>query len=72
MGFWDSLFGDIGALNDTGHGSDSIGKGNSDFSKDVGKETGASQRQVSESGHAARDDMAREGGWGIPSNRHKD
>ena len=37
---------------------------------DAARDTGASTSQVSQAWHDARDDAAREGGHGVPSDRH--
>ncbi len=37
---------------------------------DAAKDTGATASQVSEAWHDARNDAAKEGGQGVPSNRH--
>lgn len=37
---------------------------------DAGRDTGASTGKVSEAWHQARDDAAKEGGWGVPKDRH--
>jgi hypothetical protein len=34
------------------------------------KLTDSTPKEVTEAWHAARDDAAREGGWGVPKNRH--
>lgn len=38
--------------------------------KDASKDTGDSTGKVSEAWHDARDDAAKEGGWGVPEDRH--
>ena len=37
---------------------------------DAGRDTGASTGKVSQAWHQARDDAAKEGGWGVPKDRH--
>lgn len=37
---------------------------------DAAKDTGRSTSEVSRAWHTARDDAAKEGGWGVPDNRH--
>ena len=38
--------------------------------KDAAKETGASNKEVNNAWHTARDDAAKDGGWGIPKELH--
>jgi len=38
--------------------------------RDVARETESSRREVSAAHHQAKDDAAKEGGWGVPENRH--
>lgn len=38
--------------------------------KDAAKDTGSSGKEVSRAWHEARNDAAREGGHGVPENRH--
>ena len=38
--------------------------------EDAAKESKSSPKEVSEAWHGARDDAAKEGGWGVPSERH--
>jgi hypothetical protein len=38
--------------------------------KDAAELTNVSIREVNETWHQARDDAAKEGGWGVPENRH--
>ena len=37
---------------------------------DAARDTDSSTSQVAEAWHAARDDAAEEGGWGVPADRH--
>lgn len=37
---------------------------------DASKDTGDSVSKVSEAWHEAREDAAKEGGWGVPKDRH--
>ncbi len=37
---------------------------------DAAKDTDSSTSKVSEAWHTARDDAAKEGGWGVPADRH--
>lgn len=37
---------------------------------DAAKDTDSSTRDVSSAWHDARDDAAKEGGWGVPADRH--
>lgn len=66
-----SLWGDICALIDTGNSGPDVGRGNTGFSAaEVGRMTGSTSKDAAHAGHEARNDMANQGGWGIPSNRH--
>jgi len=38
--------------------------------EDAAKDTDTSTSKASEAWHDARDDAAKEGGWGVPSDRH--
>jgi len=38
--------------------------------KDAARDTGTSVKKVSQAWHDARDDAAKEGGWGVPRDRH--
>ena len=38
--------------------------------EDAAKDTDTSTGKTSEAWHDARDDAAKEGGWGVPSDRH--
>lgn len=40
--------------------------------EDAAKDTNTSTGKVSEAWHDARDDAAKEGGWGVPADRHSD
>jgi len=40
--------------------------------KDAQQETDSSRRETSAAWHAARDDAAEEGGWGVPADRHNE
>ena len=37
---------------------------------DAARDTDSSTGKVSEAWHQARDDAAKEGGWGVPADRH--
>jgi len=37
---------------------------------DAAKDTSSSTSKVSEAWHQAREDAAKEGGWGVPADRH--
>ena len=48
-----------------------IGGGGTAYGKnDAAKETGSSVKDTSAAWHQARDDAAKEGGWGVPADRH--
>lgn len=38
--------------------------------KDAARDTDSLTSKVSEAWHSARDDAAKEGGWGVPADRH--
>ena len=38
--------------------------------KDAGRDTKSSRKEVSKAWHDAKDAAAKEGGWGVPRNRH--
>jgi len=40
--------------------------------KDAAKDTEASGKETARAHHQAREDAAKEGGWGVPKNRHGD
>jgi hypothetical protein len=40
--------------------------------KDAASDTGSTSKEVSKAWHDARDHAAKEGGWGVPSDRHGD
>lgn len=40
--------------------------------KDAAKDCDTSVKEVSKAHHQARDDAAKEGGWGVPEDRHGD
>ena len=40
--------------------------------KDTARETNSTMKEVKEASHQARDDAAKEGGWGVPEDRHGD
>lgn len=40
--------------------------------KDAAEDTGASNKEVAEAWHEARDHAAEEKGWGVPEDRHGD
>ncbi len=46
------------------------GEGNKDRLKRDAKATGVSTSEAAKAQHAARDDAAKEGGWGVPFDRH--
>jgi len=39
--------------------------------KDAGKDTGSTVKEVSRAWHEAKNDAAKEGGWGVPEDRHE-
>ncbi len=62
---------DVDALKEAGYSTDDVGSGNKTMtSKDVGGMTDSSSRDASAAGHAARDDMAKDGTMGVPADRH--
>lgn len=48
-------------------GGDFVGKYTQ---KDAKKETDATTKEAKSAWHTARDDAAKEGGWGVPEDRH--
>jgi len=40
--------------------------------KDTARETNSSIKEVKKSFHQARNDAAKEGGWGVPEDRHRE
>ena len=40
--------------------------------KDAAKDTESTVKEVSRAHHQARNDAAKEGGWGVPKDRHED
>jgi len=71
MSLLGNLVADISALIDTGNSGPDVGKGNTGFNAvEVGRMTNSTTKDAVRAGHEARNDMAKQGGWGIPSNRH--
>lgn len=70
-GFWDgsqSVGRDLNALREAGYNTKDAGQGLS--KQAIHRESQDSGRKTAAAGHQARTDMAKEGGWGIPSDRH--
>ena len=66
-----SLWSDLCALIDTGNSGTDVGHGNTGFNaSEVGRITDSTTKEATQAGHDARDDMAKQGGWGIPADRH--
>ncbi len=59
------------ALDESGYDTSDYGKGNKSFNdKWIKEETEATNEEVRESGHQARDDMEKDSDMGIPPDRH--